>query len=125
MNNILIALNTTFVGMFIVFLALILLSLVIFVFSKILQKKDKALAESEDSTKKAVSHLEISENNKPDAPLDNIPDNELVAVLSAAIMASMKGQHVYNFRIKSFRRLPQGTPVWNRTGRMEYISNKL
>jgi len=125
MNNILIALNTTFVGIFIVFLALVLLSLIIFAVSKILHKKDNTDAKPENLNEGAILNSENTEFRESDAPTGNVPDDELVAVLTAAVMACMKGQHVYNFRIKSFRRVPQSTPIWNRAGRMEYISNKL
>ena len=105
---------------------LVILSLVGIIIVRILiQKRDNAHTEHKDADKEAVSNSENLENKNIGEPTGNIPDDELVAVLTAAVMASMKGQHVYNFRIKSFKRLPQNTPIWNRAGRMEYISNKL
>lgn len=56
---------------------------------------------------------------------DEIPDAEFVAILTAAVMSAMGPKMECKIRIKSFRRVPQTSPVWNTVGRSEFISNKL
>ena len=51
-------------------------------------------------------------------------NNEILAVISAAI-ASMNTRPGYNLVAKSFRRIPQTSPVWNTTGRIERLGRKL
>lgn len=48
-------------------------------------------------------------------------DSELIAVLTAAIAASLNQTTTYNLRIKSYRRVDAGTPVWNRTARRDNL----
>lgn len=47
-------------------------------------------------------------------------DGELIAVLTAAIAASLN-QSTCNLKIKSYRRVDAGTPVWNRTARRDNL----
>ena len=47
-------------------------------------------------------------------------EEELIAVLTAAVAASMNTS-TYRLQIKSYRRLPQSTPAWNRAGLREII----
>ncbi|GAE89147.1 OadG family transporter subunit [Acetivibrio straminisolvens] len=56
----------------------------------------------------------------------NLPeDDALVAVLTAAVLASMGNRPDVKIRVTSFRRIPETSPIWNTVGRKEYISNKL
>lgn len=124
MNNIQLAINTTFVGLTVVFLALILLSLAIFVFSKFLNIKKESNGKTPD-VKDEASILEIDEDEELDAPSDDLSDDEIVAVLTAAVLASMRARPESKIRVKSFRRIPGIAPAWNATGRLEQISAKL
>lgn len=47
-------------------------------------------------------------------------DSELIAVLTAAIAASLN-QSTYNLKIKSYRRV-ETAPVWNRTARRDNLN---
>lgn len=47
-------------------------------------------------------------------------DSELVAVLTAAIAASLNTS-TYRLNIKSYRQVPSTTPVWNRVSRRENL----
>lgn len=47
-------------------------------------------------------------------------DGELIAVLTAAIAASLN-QSTYNLKIKSYRRV-DNAPVWNRTARRDNLN---
>lgn len=55
----------------------------------------------------------------PVAPVED--DSELIAVLTAAIAASLNQTTTYNLKIKSYRRVDAGTPVWNRTARRDNL----
>ena len=52
-------------------------------------------------------------------------NDELIAVLTAAVMASLQTQPHCELRVTSFRRIGQTAPVWNTAGRSEYIASKL
>lgn len=47
-------------------------------------------------------------------------DSELIAVLTAAIAASLN-QSTYNLKIKSYRRV-DSAPIWNRTARLDNLN---
>ena len=49
---------------------------------------------------------------------------ELIAVFAAAI-AQFEGADAKPFRVVSYRRTNQTSPVWNLRGRSEYLSGKL
>ena len=55
---------------------------------------------------------------------ENLNDEELVAVIAAAIAASM-GVGIPDINIKSINRVSPSEPKWAETGRIEYISGKL
>ncbi len=51
---------------------------------------------------------------------ESIDDSELVAVLTAAVAASLNTS-TYKLNIKSYRQIPSSTPVWNRVSRRENL----
>jgi len=51
-------------------------------------------------------------------------DNEIVAVIMAALMNILDGS-TGELRIKSIRRTNRRSPVWNIAGRDEYMASKL
>lgn len=53
------------------------------------------------------------------------PDENLVAVLTAAVLASMGIEPEYKIRVKSFRRIPQSSPIWNIAGRTDNVTDGL
>ncbi len=53
-------------------------------------------------------------------PVIETDDSELIAVLTAAIAASLN-QSTYNLKIKSYRRV-DNAPVWNRTARRDNLN---
>jgi sodium pump decarboxylase gamma subunit len=60
-----------------------------------------------------------------EVPIDaNLDDKELVAVIAAAVAASM-GVGITDINIKSINRISPFEPIWAETGRREYISGKL
>ena len=104
----------TGVGLSIVFGVLIILMIVLMLFKMIFYK--------DNSPKKAVTN---------EQPVQNIPapvvqtqaatdDSELIAVLTAAIAASLNTS-TYNLKIKSYRRIDN---AWNKSGIRENTLNK-
>ncbi len=116
------ALNVTLVGISVVFFALIILSFMISIFSNILNIKKNQKVETISNTTMNTSVTEVNEKNNTDYLQSQ---DELVAVLTAAILASVRNTTECNLRVKSFRRISQNSPAWNTAGRNEYISGKL
>jgi Na+-transporting methylmalonyl-CoA/oxaloacetate decarboxylase gamma subunit len=58
-------------------------------------------------------------------PLNIGDDKELVAVLTAAVVAYMGSGSASNIKVKSYRRIPQSSPIWNLMGRKEQIDSML
>lgn len=56
--------------------------------------------------------------------LNDTENNEIVAAIAAAI-AYISRKTNSKIVVRSFRRVPQTSPVWNMTGRIELISDKL
>jgi len=62
---------------------------------------------------------------EPDsAELEEPCDEELIAVIAAAISSSLDVS-TYDLRIKSVKRVPPYSPAWNRAGRIEQVNNKI
>lgn len=113
----------TFVGITVVFSSLVILSVVISFFPLLNPKKNKKSSNQHSAdqfTAASIENGEEIENTEGD-----LSDDSLVAVLSAAVLASMRDRPDVKIRVTSFRRIQQTSPVWNATGRKEYISNKL
>lgn len=121
MFNLSLSANVIFVGMVVVFVSLILLTYIIVLSNKILNAV-KGVSGGNKKTADNVSTGEIRRSSSPDG---DVPAEELVAVITAAIMASVDTHPGYNIRLKSFRRIPQTAPAWNLAGRNEYIAGKL
>mgnify|MGYP001493708673 CR=1 FL=1 len=116
------AINLTFVGMTIVFIALIALTYVIYLFSMVLRKGKKD--ENADINSNTIVHQQKEAMLQESS--NDMDENELVAVLTAAIAAiyDATGSGA-NFRVRSYRRISTNSPVWNLAGRSEHIAGKL
>lgn len=101
-------------GMSIVFLVLILL-MIILMLMKVIFYKDPSKQKAEP---KIVEKTAPTEEIKA----DNIDDEELVAVLTAAVAASLNTS-TYNLRIKSYRRVGNNAPAWNKAGLTETVNH--
>ncbi|NMA66783.1 MAG: oxaloacetate decarboxylase, gamma chain [Clostridiaceae bacterium] len=123
MDNISLAVNVIFVGMVVVFVSLVLLTYIIVLSTKILNAVKGSSGKNKKTTDN-ISVQEISETNVSNSSVSDGSTDELVAVITAAVMASVNTRPGYNIRLKSFRRVPQTTPVWNVAGRNEYIAGK-
>ena len=109
-------LKVTVVGLTIVFAVLIILMIVLMLMKVIFAKEPKKQA--------AVQEVKPA----PAAPVqsaaeDDIDDEELIAVLTAAIAASLNTS-TYNLQIKSYRRIGNGSPAWNQAGLRDTIDSR-
>lgn len=103
--------ETTALGLCIVFAVLAILMLVLMLMEKIFYKKDKP---SEVTVAAAVVEAAAAK------PAD---DAELIAVLTAAVAASLNTS-TYNLKIKSYRRVDANTPTWRRAGINDTINTR-
>ena len=104
--------QTTVIGLAIVFAVLIILMIVLSLFKVIFYKKPKTQAAP------AAQAAPVEEETA-----DDTDEEELIAVLTAAVAASLNTS-TYNLRIKSYRRTDNKMPAWNKAGVTETINNR-
>ena len=107
------ALIITGFSIVVVFLGLIVISLLIGLLKNISGDK-----------KPEVAKTVVAPVKKEEQVINEVNDEELVAVISAAIAASM-GISVPQLNIKSIKRVAQTTPAWAVASRQEQIAGKL
>lgn len=79
---------------------------------------DKTQKETATNVSRSESAVSIHEQKKEN-------DQEIVAVIMAALMNMLSGESNGSLKIKSIRRIGRSSPVWNVAGRDEYIASKL
>lgn len=107
----------TVFSMAVVFLGLIVLAMLISVLKSISVEKKEVQKDAIPTVKSSEDIVNNTEETKTD-------DEELVAVIAAAIAASL-GVNVPDINIKSIRRIPQSSTAWSSAGRQEQIYGKL
>lgn len=120
------SLQVTVLGVIIVLLALVLLYFAINIMEKLLQDPQKSGSKaSKEKPVKAVAteSLEQGENQQGENQQgENDGSNEeLVAVITAAIAASMETS-THNIVVRNIVRTADATPAWGRAGRVEQIN---
>ncbi len=112
-----------FVGMVVVFIVLILIIFCIKLYSGIIGRGGKRGKETEkETTTEPQQGISLSDNAIEDS---YIADNtEIIAVITAAIMACMQDSGT-GLRVRSIRRIGHTTPIWNVAGRNEQILSKI
>jgi Na+-transporting methylmalonyl-CoA/oxaloacetate decarboxylase gamma subunit len=121
--NLMEGLSSTFVGIVVVFVLMIILCAIVYLFQKQTPNKDKkSSSEASDERLTDISNNIYTESGKPES---SSSDDSLIAILTAAVIASMGNSPNIKIRVTSFKRIQQTSPVWNTVGRKEYISNKL
>ena len=110
--------QTAIIGLSTVFSVLIILMIVITIMKAVFYKDPSKSASKVIAPESASSEIPA----KP-VKTDEIDDSELVAVITAAIAASLNTS-TYNLRIKSLRRIDNNQPAWNRAGIRETINNR-
>lgn len=111
-------LKTTVVGLSIVFGVLIILMLVLMLFKVIFYKE---APKAQQPKAKKVQQPKPAPAPAPAKPAED--DTELIAVLTAAVAASLNTS-TYNLRIKSYRRVDTNSNAWNKAGIRENTVNK-
>ncbi len=106
-------LSVTGVGLAIVFAVLVILMLVMILMKKIFYKEPQKTAAPAPAQIKA----------EPAVVEAKVDEGELIAVLTAAVAASLNTS-TYNLQIKSYRRIGSNKPLWNRAGVTETINSR-
>ncbi len=109
--------ETTVIGLCIVFSVLIILMIVLYLFRVIFYKDPKKQA-AKNPVPVEPTPAPIAEESSAD-----MDEEELIAVLTAAVAASLNTS-TYNLQIKSYRRVGSTSPAWNRAGLNETIANR-
>lgn len=107
----------TVVGLIIVFSVLIILMLVMMGMKKIFYKEPAKTEIKADEVQKSVSQQEQPPEEQP------AEDPNLIAVLAAAVAASLNTS-TYNLKIKSYRRIDNNAPAWNKAGLRDAIDSR-
>lgn len=103
----------TVFSMIVVFITLIIIATII--------KGIKLLSTEKEETK--INEEETQTTNKSNIPADYI-DEELIAVIAAAISTSMDVS-IPNIKIKNIKRLHQKTSLWKEVGKKERLLSML
>ena len=111
-----VGLSTTVVGLAIVFSVLIILMGVLMLFNKIFGKTEKKAAVEQPKPAAPVSAPAVKQVS---APAEE-SEEELIAILTAASL----NISTYNLKIKSYRRIPNNAPAWNKAGIKETIDSR-
>jgi Na+-transporting methylmalonyl-CoA/oxaloacetate decarboxylase gamma subunit len=121
------SLSITLIGIIIVFIALLILEYSIRLFSKFFTIREK-LSRSKTADQEPVeasspydgSMKEIETANG--SANDIIAEQEIAAVIAAAIQAAFSNREVKsNIRVRSFRRVSGDTPVWKSAAWFEHM----
>jgi sodium pump decarboxylase gamma subunit len=107
-------------GMGITFVALILIWALTSLMSKMIQS-----LENKNSVAKVKSQPVAPVKSEPAAAVivDETDDGELIAVITAAIAASLNTS-MHNIRVSNIRRINDATPVWGKSGRNEVMNTR-
>lgn len=111
-------LQVTAVGLVIVFAVLVILMLVLMAMKLVFYKDPKKARVVQNTAVPVQEPVKVSA--KPAEMAEN--EEELIAVLTAAVAASLNTS-TYNLRIKSYRRIGNNAPAWNKAGLEETINN--
>lgn len=117
MSNIIEGFAITIMGMAMVFAILLLLYFVLIIMKHIFTKAQNKPAEEPKKVQSSQGAAVLQE-------YEELDEKELIAVLTAAVAASLN-QSTYNLHIKSYRRIDQNAPVWNRVSRREQLESRI
>jgi sodium pump decarboxylase gamma subunit len=120
MNPILYGLIVTLFGMTVVFLVLIALWGILSMMRPLFGRKKNQTNSNEASDKlnPAMAEAAVESSN-----LETVDEDELAAVIAAAINACLGGQS--NLIIRKITRVGDSTPIWGQIGRHEQTLNRL
>lgn len=129
LEKLLMSLKVTVLGMGIVFIALIALIYVIELLNKVLnasqQKSNKDIKlDEKDNNQLDSASVELSETTANEGIQAETDEEELIAVITAAIAASLN-RSTHDIVVRSVKRIPYNSPVWNIAGRNQQIVERL
>jgi sodium pump decarboxylase gamma subunit len=104
-------------GMGITFVALILIWWITVLMSKTIQKFEAKTTITEGKVNAVQSPVVVSQVSEQ----SNNEDEALIAVISAAIAASMNTS-MQNIRVTNIRRIADSTPTWGKSGRNDVMN---
>lgn len=113
------SLYVTLLGMAITFVALIILWGMIALMSRVLGTKPAPKA----AAPKAAPAVQAAPAPAEPAP-EAEADGQLIAVISAAIAASLETS-IHNIVVTGIRRTDEQTPAWGRMGRLEQMKTRV
>ena len=120
--------NVVLVGLVIVFVALLLLSFIISLFSYIFKERSNK-EEKKDPEKESLTKATVKDDAKAGEMINkevSQDEEELIAVLTAAIMASYGKETSCKLKVTSFKRVSQASsPAWNAAGRRDSLDSSL
>lgn len=123
--------SVVLVGMVVVFASLTLLIFCIKIYSAIVSKFSNRKNNSNNGQSNNVQKNDVQIKNVAETTNVNSTSTtqhglspELIAVITAAIAASMGGSSA-DLKVKSIKRIGHTTPIWNVAGRNEYILTRL
>lgn len=115
------ALTVTLFSIVMVFLVLIVISIFISMLKNLdKKKKEEVLAPSDKGNFDKIKEKTIKEQEA----VETTNDEEIIAVISAALAASM-GLDLPQINIKKIRRINTSSSAWSDAGRQEQIYSKL
>lgn len=128
LEQLLMSLKVMVLGMGTVFVALIALIYVIELVNKIINadynKNKKRDTHEDESLKINEKETDASAALHSDGTVNDTDEEEIIAVITAAIAASLN-RSTHDIIVKSVKRVPYNTPAWNRAGRNQQIAGSL
>ncbi len=109
----------TAVGLIIVFSVLAILMIALIIMKKVFYKPDKSLSEKDKDV--SIENLPVADSETLTKETDC---SEIVAVITAAIAATLNTS-VYNLKIRSYKRVSNSSPAWNKAGVSEMLNTRL
>ncbi len=122
-EKLLAGLAVAFIGITITFLGLMLLWGAIALMSKLLYKPVANPVKVINQTKPQDMAVAKVEGASPAAIAGEAQEDELIAVITAAVAASLKTS-IHNIVVRNIVRIPDETPAWARSGRVDQINGR-
>lgn len=110
-------------GMGITFVALILIWALTALMSKMIQSIENKNSVAKVKSQPAQPVAPVKSEPAAAAIVDETDDGELIAVITAAIAASLNTS-MHNIRVSNIKRINDATPVWGKSGRSEVMNTR-
>ena len=106
-------------GMGITFIALVLIWMITVLMSRIIREMEKS--QEIKKVPNVPNPTVAPTTEKPIALVETEDDEELIAVISAAIAATLNTS-MNSIRVTNIRRVPDNTPTWGKVGRNDVMN---